>query len=284
MCLGGDGRFWRGRIQHRRQLVVGDRVTLWVEPVTPATMTTPTGGGTVVVPETVQTVGATPSRRPTTSSPSSRPSPLTGRVDGNDATNGSTTVRWEVVTGTSHGKVTLDTNSPFVYQPDPKYFGSDQFTYRMVDASGRESIATVSVNVAQLPSPVVSTLVSGSAPDHVLTEGSGVTGQSVTINAPAGVASISLAGTTVSLAALQGLGTQPVVIDTGRGVITLTGFDAATGTLRYDYSAKVLTHTGGQPSATADPWWSPMATARPAATTVVSIADSRPGPGMMRRR
>jgi VCBS repeat-containing protein len=58
----------------------------------------------------------------------------------------------------------------------------------------------------------------------------------ITVTAPNGLQSVTIGGTLVSAAQLTALGTIPVVINTGEGSLTLTGFNAATGALSYSYT------------------------------------------------
>ncbi|MDP2681000.1 MAG: Ig-like domain-containing protein, partial [Rhodoferax sp.] len=61
---------------------------------------------------------------------------------------------------------------------------------------------------------------------------------SITLAAANGIANITVGGTTVSLAALNALGTTPISINTAQGAITLTGYvgNATNGTLAYSYT------------------------------------------------
>ena len=69
---------------------------------------------------------------------------------------------------------------------------------------------------------------------------------SITLAAADGLTSITVGGTTVTRAQLAALGTTPVVIDTGEGTLTLTGYTSTSdvggittgGTLAYSYTLK----------------------------------------------
>jgi len=52
-----------------------------------------------------------------------------------------------VVSGPSHGALTLNADGSFTYIPEANYNGSDSFTYRAVDTSGASSIANVSLTI-----------------------------------------------------------------------------------------------------------------------------------------
>ncbi|HEV8176732.1 MAG TPA: Ig-like domain-containing protein, partial [Gemmatimonadales bacterium] len=47
-----------------------------------------------------------------------------------------------------HGKVTLRSDGSFTYNSDPGFYGDDRFTYRVEDAQGKFSTATVTIHVA----------------------------------------------------------------------------------------------------------------------------------------
>ncbi|MEG1082780.1 MAG: hypothetical protein RSE44_30075, partial [Pseudomonas sp.] len=72
------------------------------------------------------------------------------------------------------------------------------------------------------------------------------------IHSEAGVASISVGGTSVSLAQLSGLGSpgaSPVTVSTAKGDLTLTGYNAATGEVSYSYTVKgAQDHSAGDQS------------------------------------
>ncbi|MCA9110827.1 MAG: tandem-95 repeat protein, partial [Planctomycetaceae bacterium] len=61
-------------------------------------------------------------------------------VDGDDLTA-------SVVTGPSHGELTLNENGTFTYTPDENYFGSDSFTYVVNDGQADSNVATVALTV-----------------------------------------------------------------------------------------------------------------------------------------
>ena len=47
-----------------------------------------------------------------------------------------------------HGHVSLNSDGSFSYGPEPSFFGDDRFTYRVEDAQGKTSTATVTIHVA----------------------------------------------------------------------------------------------------------------------------------------
>jgi VCBS repeat-containing protein len=60
-----------------------------------------------------------------------------------------------LVTGPSHGSLTLNSDGSFSYTPDAGYFGSDSFTYRASDGSFSSNLATVSLTVNFVNTPPV---------------------------------------------------------------------------------------------------------------------------------
>ncbi|WP_137818899.1 retention module-containing protein, partial [Pseudomonas sp. 2FG] len=85
------------------------------------------------------------------------------------------------------------------------------------------------------------------ASDSTLSEAAGASAGSFTVSAEAGIASISVGGTTVSATQLANLGTTPIIINTGEGSLTLTGFNATTGVVSYSYDPSVLSHSASAP-------------------------------------
>ncbi|PIV91677.1 MAG: adhesin, partial [Gallionellales bacterium CG17_big_fil_post_rev_8_21_14_2_50_54_146] len=84
--------------------------------------------------------------------------------------------------------------------------------------------------------------------DLVLPETAGPTAENFTVTAPAGLASITVDGTTFTLAQLGTpayLAAHPIT--TPDGTLTLTGYDAGTGQVSYSYDPDVLSHTGSAP-------------------------------------
>jgi len=76
-----------------------------------------------------------------------------GVINGNVLTNDSDadrdalTVDTVPVQGPQHGLLVLNTDGSFSYTPDVNYNGSDSFTYRVTDADGATSTATVSLTI-----------------------------------------------------------------------------------------------------------------------------------------
>ena len=72
--------------------------------------------------------------------------PVTG-VLGNDTDADSDPLTAVLVTGVSHGSLTLNANGSFTYTPAANYFGPDSFTYKANDGIVDSNIVTVSLTV-----------------------------------------------------------------------------------------------------------------------------------------
>ncbi len=70
---------------------------------------------------------------------------VSGAVSASDVENSPLT--YQLVTGPSHGSVTLNLNGTFTYTPAANYFGADSFTFRASDGAATSNVATVSIQV-----------------------------------------------------------------------------------------------------------------------------------------
>jgi VCBS repeat-containing protein len=161
----------------------------------------------------------------------------------------------------------LDNSNPAVNALKAGETFVEQFNYTITDADGDTSAAILTITIRGTTDggPAITPVdgnggATGEAEvhEHGLTDPSDTsetTTGSIAITAPDGLTSITVDGTTVSLAELNDLSTTPVVIDTGEGTLTLTGFTPGTivggvpieGTLIYSY---VLKAPQDQPNAT----------------------------------
>src|SRR5207247_5315462 len=60
-----------------------------------------------------------------------------------------------LVSGPSHGTLTLNADGSFTYTPASNYNGSDSFTYKASDGSANSATATVSLTVRSVNNPPV---------------------------------------------------------------------------------------------------------------------------------
>ncbi|MDD2272159.1 MAG: Ig-like domain-containing protein [Desulfuromonadaceae bacterium] len=71
-------------------------------------------------------------------------------VLGNDTAPAGVILAAQLVSGTSHGTLTLNSNGSFLYTPLAGYVGSDSFTYRANDGTTNSNIATVTIAATSL--------------------------------------------------------------------------------------------------------------------------------------
>ncbi|MDO0972856.1 beta strand repeat-containing protein, partial [Mycolicibacterium frederiksbergense] len=75
-------------------------------------------------------------------------STLAGNVLSNDSDAESLSLTATLVSGPTHGTLTLYPNGSFTYTPAPNYKGADSFTYTASDGTAISSVAVVSISVA----------------------------------------------------------------------------------------------------------------------------------------
>jgi hypothetical protein len=66
----------------------------------------------------------------------------------NDTDPGGVTLTAQLVTGPSHGTITLNSNGSFTYTPTTNFAGSDSFTYMASDGANSSNVATVNISVS----------------------------------------------------------------------------------------------------------------------------------------
>jgi VCBS repeat-containing protein len=157
-----------------------------------------------------------------------------------------------VLNGDGSYTYTLDNASRAVQELNAGETASDVFTYTLTDADGDTSTATLTITITGTDDGVGLTIpdMNGTAGGQASVPEDQVTSGSFTISAPDGLdpaAALTVAGTPVSLAALQNSGSVPIPIATTHGTLTITGYDPATGTVSYGYdpSGTSQDHSGG---------------------------------------
>ncbi len=159
------------------------------------------------------------------------------------------------VAGSHGGTFTLNADGSYSFNPgsDFQYLNDQQtattsITYTVVDADGATTTATLTVTVTgQTDAPPVITpedtdgTVTGAHNSVIEASGDIVTG-SVTVSAEAGIRGVTVGGQDVT-----GANNTPVVITTDKGILTITGYDAATGKITYSYqeTGGADDHSGG---------------------------------------
>ncbi|MDM0057558.1 cadherin-like domain-containing protein [Variovorax sp. J22G47] len=152
---------------------------------------------------------------------------------------------------------TLDNANPAVQHLLPGETLTETVNYTITDADGDTAAATLTITIGGRNDGVVLSLTDGN--------GAGTTGQATVserglgdggdasetttgtfvVRTPDGLGSIDVGGTTLTPAQLASLGSSPIVIATDKGLITLTGFDPATGTVSYSYTLTGHQQHGG---------------------------------------
>ncbi|SLJ84794.1 VCBS domain-containing protein [Psychrobacter sp. DAB_AL43B] len=146
----------------------------------------------------------------------------------------------------SYGVLTIDALGNYTYTPNAAaqalnagQIGTDVFSYVIKDNDGDTSATTVTMTVTGVseggPTVVVVDTNGQADGDNSVVENATLTGQTFTVTAPDGLVKVSIAGTEVTAAQMADLTTSPVTITTTEGVLTLTGYDAATGLVTYNY-------------------------------------------------
>uniref|UniRef100_UPI0012F815BF VCBS domain-containing protein n=1 Tax=Azohydromonas aeria TaxID=2590212 RepID=UPI0012F815BF len=184
--------------------------------------------------------------------------PLTGSVRANDTPGDGTlaqhTVTWggEVpaygtITRNADGSYsyTLDNANPLVQRLVAGETLVERFTYTLTDADGDTSSATLVITIRgtnDVPTLVIDDGNGGATGQASVSErgladadGSQATQGRFVVSAPDGLQGVSVGGTFVSAARLAALGGSPLEIVTARGVLTLTGYDAASGAVSWRY-------------------------------------------------
>ncbi|MFJ8159449.1 FG-GAP-like repeat-containing protein [Streptomyces sp. NPDC096136] len=99
-------------------------------------------------------------------------------VLGNDTDPDGNTLTASVVTGPTHGTLTLNPDGSFSYQSASAYVGSDSFTYKASDGADDTNVATVTINVSAGCNGLAATItgngiVNGTSGDDVIVTGNG---------------------------------------------------------------------------------------------------------------
>ena len=99
----------------------------------------------------------------------SEDTPFFGSVAGNDTPSTDGGNVWSVAGSPTHGNLSFNVDGSFNYTPDSNYVGADSFSYRITDADGSVSTATVTIAVAPVNDvPVVAANSVATAEDTAL--------------------------------------------------------------------------------------------------------------------
>ena len=188
----------------------------------------------------------------------SSPNTVSGNVLPNDAvgadSNATPVTAGTFVSGNGYGTLVLNSNGSYTYtlnnaNPTVNALNdnstplTDSFTYTLTDGDGSTTTAVLSITINGHTdgTPVITVPdANGVTPGQLtVAETDGAMGGSFTISAQAGIASLNVGGTVLTLAQLNALGGTPVSITTADGTLTLTGYDAGTGVVSYTFDPVV---------------------------------------------
>ena len=113
------------------------------------------------------------------------------------------------------------------------------FSYQVTDADGSSSITTLTITINGLsdgpPTVTITDNNGANSGQESVAENSTVSSKTFITSAPIGLSKITVAGTDVSLAQLNAASGSPITIVTGKGSLTITGFNSGTGEVTYSY-------------------------------------------------
>ncbi len=106
--------------------------------------------------------------------------PAPGVLDNDTDEDEGAALTAELVTGVSHGVLSLNSDGGFTYTPDTGFSGTDRFTYRANDGLAESGEAEVTLTVSDTDDPPVISPV----PDQTITENTAITGLALDIEDP----------------------------------------------------------------------------------------------------
>ncbi|MBB6523515.1 beta strand repeat-containing protein, partial [Pseudoteredinibacter isoporae] len=159
----------------------------------------------------------------------------------------------------SLGSLTIQPNGSYTYVPGAGAAAlaegetaTDTFSYTLKDSDGSFSTTTVTITVTGttdgLPTVTITDNNAGATGDESVQEDATLTGNTFTISAPDGLGSISVAGQTITAAALNNASTTNIAVNTSQGLLTITDYNSATGVVTYNYdpAGAAKDHTSGE--------------------------------------
>ena len=168
-------------------------------------------------------------------------SAVSGAASGTVGGNTAGTYGTLVLNSTGGYTYTLANTNPAVQALKTGESLVDTFTYTIRDADGDTSTTTLTITIngqtEGIPTVTIPNTNGAEAGDNTIVEAATPINGTFTISTPDGLGSLNVGGTPITPAQLGNLGTTPVVINTGEGTLTLTGFNPTTGVVSYTYSA-----------------------------------------------
>ena len=199
------------------------------------------------------------------------PSPTLSFADVADVDDNPLIISWGAEAA-AYGSIVKNADGSYVYQLDnanPVIQGlsagqtlTETFTYSITDGVNTPDTGTLTITIFGADDGVTITGIGSQNGDQTVFEndlpaGSSPNGSALTqlggfsIVALDGIATVSVGGTSLTLAQLQNLGSAPVVINTTHGTLTLTGYAGTFqgGTVSYSYTLDTAVDNDSQPGA-----------------------------------
>ncbi|MBB6523913.1 beta strand repeat-containing protein, partial [Pseudoteredinibacter isoporae] len=157
------------------------------------------------------------------------------------------------------GSLTIQADGSYTYTPGAGAAAlaegataTDTFSYTLKDDDGSFSTTTVTITVTGttdgLPTVTITDNNAGATGDESVQEDAALTGNTFTINTPDGLGSISVAGQSITAAALNNASTSSIAVNTSQGLLTITDYNSTTGVVTYNYdpAGTAKDHTSGE--------------------------------------
>ncbi len=164
------------------------------------------------------------------------------------------------VTG-SYGSVVINSDGSYTYTLDNTNGSvqalntgdtlTDIFTYSIIDSDGSTSFAKLTITINGVDDNIGITVSDGngsSTGNESVPENSNISGKHFSIIGNNAISKITVSGTDVLYSDLLNVGTTNIVINTTKGVLTITGYDPLTKEVTYSYDPLGTNkdHSGGE--------------------------------------
>ena len=160
----------------------------------------------------------------------------------------------------SLGSLALQADGSYTYTPGAGAAAlaegataTDTFSYTLKDSDGSFSTTTVTISLSQgtsdgAPTVTIDDNNAGATGDESVAEDGSTTGNTFTISTPDGLGSLSIAGQSITAAALNNASATNITVNTPEGVLTITDYNSVTGEVTYNYdpSGTAKDHSGGE--------------------------------------
>ncbi|WP_345375540.1 Ig-like domain-containing protein [Frondihabitans cladoniiphilus] len=218
---------------------------------------TDTAGGTSTA---TVTIGVGDVARPDSGTTTADRTLTTTAATGVLANDSGSALKASLVSGPTHGTLTLNADGSYTYTPNTGFSGNDSFVYTATDASGNTATATATLVVDPLVTPDTVSVLAGT-PAHEDTrgvlandDGSGLAVTAVGTGAP-GATVTTTAGGTVVIKADGTLDYTPKAGFSGNDTVTYTVTDTSgntgTATITFAVAPRAVDDSFTTPSATA---------------------------------